>query len=132
MAAQASGQAITSTIGNASVVVQFGSTTYTPRLNLFYTSPRIWHGFGFITGVLVFAFAGIAILLMSLGEEEAAGVLRHLSPKEVQGLGQAIAKRFAFIINAITKFFAGLWITIIGTHIHTFVLGIARSNIIHI
>ena len=39
------------------LVVQFGSTTYTPRLNLFYTSPRIWHGFGFITGVLVFAFA---------------------------------------------------------------------------
>ena len=37
--------------------MQFGSTTYTPRLNLFYTSPRIWHGFGFITGVLVFAFA---------------------------------------------------------------------------
>jgi uncharacterized membrane protein len=41
----------------AFLVVQFGSTTYTPRLNLFYTSPRIWHGFGFITGVLVFAFA---------------------------------------------------------------------------
>ena len=39
------------------LVVQFGSTTYTPRLNLFYTSPAIWHGFGFITGVLVFAFA---------------------------------------------------------------------------
>jgi uncharacterized membrane protein len=39
------------------LVVQFGSTTYTPRLNLFYTSARIWHGFGFITGVLVFAFA---------------------------------------------------------------------------
>jgi len=41
----------------AFLVVQFGSTTYTPRLNLFYTSPRIWHGFGFITGVLLFAFA---------------------------------------------------------------------------
>jgi uncharacterized membrane protein len=41
----------------AFLVVQFGSTTYTPRLNLFYTSPRIWHGFGFISGVLVFAFA---------------------------------------------------------------------------
>jgi uncharacterized membrane protein len=41
----------------AFLVVQFGSTTYTPRLNLFYTSPRIWHGFAFITGVLVFAFA---------------------------------------------------------------------------
>jgi len=39
------------------LVVQFGSTTYTPRLNLFYTSPVIWHSFGFITGVLVFAFA---------------------------------------------------------------------------
>jgi flagellar motor switch protein FliG len=33
-----------------------------------------------------------AILLMSLGEEEAAGVFRHLSPKEVQGLGETIAK----------------------------------------
>jgi flagellar motor switch protein FliG len=33
-----------------------------------------------------------AILLMSLGEEEAAGVLRHLSPKEVQGLGETIGK----------------------------------------
>jgi uncharacterized membrane protein len=40
----------------AFLVVQFGSTTYTPRLNLFYTSSRIWHGFGYITGVLVFAF----------------------------------------------------------------------------
>jgi flagellar motor switch protein FliG len=33
-----------------------------------------------------------AILLMSLGEEEAAAVLRHLSPKEVQGLGTTIQK----------------------------------------
>ena len=33
-----------------------------------------------------------AILLMTLGEEEAAGVLRHLSPKEVQGLGETIAR----------------------------------------
>ena len=33
-----------------------------------------------------------AILLMSLGEEEAAGVLKLLSPKEVQGLGETIAK----------------------------------------
>lgn len=41
----------------AFLVVQFGSTTYTPRLNLFYTSSRIWHGFGYITGVLVFSFA---------------------------------------------------------------------------
>jgi flagellar motor switch protein FliG len=33
-----------------------------------------------------------AILLMSLGEEEAASVLKHLSPKEVQGLGETISK----------------------------------------
>ena len=33
-----------------------------------------------------------AILLMSLGEEEAADVLRHLEPKEVQRLGETIAR----------------------------------------
>lgn len=33
-----------------------------------------------------------AILMMSLGEEEASQVFRHLSPKEVQKLGEAIAK----------------------------------------
>ena len=33
-----------------------------------------------------------AILLMSLGEEDAAEVFRHLEPKEVQRLGETIAK----------------------------------------
>ena len=33
-----------------------------------------------------------AILLMSLGEEEAAEVLKHLAPKEVQRLGETIAR----------------------------------------
>ena len=33
-----------------------------------------------------------AILLMSLGEEEAAEVFKHLSPKEVQNLGETIAR----------------------------------------
>jgi flagellar motor switch protein FliG len=33
-----------------------------------------------------------AILLMSLGEEDAASVFKHLTPKEVQGLGETIAK----------------------------------------
>ena len=33
-----------------------------------------------------------AILLMSLGEEEAASVFKHLTPKEVQGLGETISK----------------------------------------
>jgi flagellar motor switch protein FliG len=39
-----------------------------------------------------------AILLMSLGEEEAAEVFKHLSPKEVQKLGETIAK-----MKAVTK-----------------------------
>ncbi len=39
-----------------------------------------------------------AILLMSLGEEEAAAVFKHLEPKEVQGLGETIAK-----LKTITK-----------------------------
>ena len=33
-----------------------------------------------------------AILMMALGEEEAAGVFKHLNPKEVQGLGETITK----------------------------------------
>ena len=33
-----------------------------------------------------------AILMMALGEEEAASVLRHLGPKEVQRLGETITK----------------------------------------
>ena len=33
-----------------------------------------------------------AILLISMGEEEAAAVFRHLSPKEVQSLGEKIAR----------------------------------------
>jgi flagellar motor switch protein FliG len=33
-----------------------------------------------------------AILLMSLGEEEAAEVLKHLAPKEVQKIGETMAK----------------------------------------
>lgn len=33
-----------------------------------------------------------AILLMSLGEEDAAEVLKHLTPKEVQGVGETISR----------------------------------------
>jgi uncharacterized membrane protein len=67
------------------LVVQFGTTTFTPRLNLFYTSPIVWHAFSFYTGVVVFAFVAafsttgsdrmtglipvftIALLLVSIG-----------------------------------------------------------------
>jgi flagellar motor switch protein FliG len=33
-----------------------------------------------------------AVFLMSLGEEEASEVFKHFSPKEVQKLGEAIAR----------------------------------------
>ena len=33
-----------------------------------------------------------AIMLMSLGEEEAAEVFKHLSPKEVQRIGERMAR----------------------------------------
>ena len=36
--------------------------------------------------------ANSAILLLSVGEEEAAQVMKHLSPKEVQKIGQAMAR----------------------------------------
>jgi flagellar motor switch protein FliG len=49
-----------------------------------------------------------AILLMSLGEEEAAEVFKHLAPKEVQALGECIAKMKAVtrekVENVIDKF----------------------------
>lgn len=44
------------------LVVQFGTTTFTPRLNLFRDSPIVWHGFSFYTSVIVFVFtAALAI-----------------------------------------------------------------------
>ncbi len=49
-----------------------------------------------------------AILLMSLGEEEAAEVFKYLSPKEVQKLGGAIAKTKSItrerVDDVVTKF----------------------------
>ena len=47
--------------------------------------------------------AKAAILLMSLGEEEAAAVFRHLVPKEVQALGEAIAKMRAVTSERVDK-----------------------------
>ena len=44
-----------------------------------------------------------AILLMSLGEEDAAAVFRHLKPKEVQRLGEAISKMKAIPHDRVTS-----------------------------
>jgi uncharacterized membrane protein len=38
------------------LVVQFGATTFTPRLNLFRDAPIVWHAFSFFTAVIVFSF----------------------------------------------------------------------------
>jgi flagellar motor switch protein FliG len=51
-----------------------------------------------------------AILLMSIGEAEAAEVFRHLAPKEVQSVGEAIAKMKAVprerVASVLSKFAA--------------------------
>jgi uncharacterized membrane protein len=44
------------------LVVQFGTTTFTPRLNLFRDSPIVWHGFSFFTGVIVFVFTAALVI----------------------------------------------------------------------
>jgi flagellar motor switch protein FliG len=44
-----------------------------------------------------------AILMMSLGEAEASEVFKHLSPKEVQKLGEAIAKTKAVTRERVTE-----------------------------
>src|SRR3990167_2780859 len=52
-----------------------------------------------------------AILMMSLGEEEASEVFKHLSPKEVQKLGEAIAKTKAItreLVDEVVDKFTGI------------------------
>jgi flagellar motor switch protein FliG len=52
-----------------------------------------------------------AILLMSLGEEQAAGVFKHLEPKEVQRLGETIAKMKTISrdkVDSVLEKFAGV------------------------
>ncbi|BCO28873.1 flagellar motor switch protein FliG [Rhodoferax lithotrophicus] len=52
-----------------------------------------------------------AILMMSLGEAEASEVFKHLSPKEVQKLGEAIAKTKAITrerVNEVVDKFTGV------------------------
>jgi uncharacterized membrane protein len=53
------------------LVVQFGSTTFTPRLNLFRDSPIVWHAFSFFTSVIVFSFTAA----LAIGKDEQTTVL---------------------------------------------------------
>lgn len=54
------------------LVVQYGNTTLSPRLNLFRSNPLIWHAFGIFVGVFVFcassaiALSGVATTTLLL------------------------------------------------------------------
>jgi uncharacterized membrane protein len=54
------------------LVVQFGTTTFTPRLNLFHSAPIVWHAFAFYTGVLVYAFVAA---LSTSGDDRMTGLV---------------------------------------------------------
>lgn len=54
------------------LVVQFGSTTFTPRLNLFHGAPIVWHAFSFYTGVLVYSFVAA---LSTSGDDNMTGLV---------------------------------------------------------
>ncbi|MBS1892125.1 MAG: DUF2254 domain-containing protein [Actinobacteria bacterium] len=64
------------------LVVQFGSTSYTPRLTLFRDSPVVWHAFAFFTAVIVYSFAAV----LAIGRaEEASGLVPILAALGVLG-----------------------------------------------
>lgn len=44
------------------LVVQYGNTALSPRLNLFRDSPLVWHAFGIFVGVFVFCAASAVVL----------------------------------------------------------------------
>jgi uncharacterized membrane protein len=54
------------------LVVQFGSTAFTPRLNLFRDAPIVWHSFAFFTAILVFSFTAAFSIG---GDEETSGLV---------------------------------------------------------
>ena len=52
------------------LVVQWASSTYSPRLNLFRDHPLVWHSFGFFVGTIVYCLtSGLA-----LGDETRASI----------------------------------------------------------
>ena len=52
------------------LVVQFGSTTLTPRLNLFRDDPLVWRAFGYFMGV----FAGCATAGLAIGGDNTVSI----------------------------------------------------------
>ncbi len=64
------------------LVVQFGSTSYTPRLSLFRDSPMVWHAFAFFTAVIVYSFAAVLVIGRA---EEVSGLVPILAAVGVLG-----------------------------------------------
>jgi uncharacterized membrane protein len=58
------------------LVVQFGTTTWTPRLNVFRDHPIVYHSLGYLVGVIVFCEVTFFALK---DDEEASGVIPILS-----------------------------------------------------
>jgi uncharacterized membrane protein len=54
------------------LVVQFASTTFTPRLNLFRDAPIVWRAFAFYVGVVVYSFTAALVIGR---DEEVSGVV---------------------------------------------------------
>lgn len=44
------------------LVVQFGSTTFTPRLNLFRDAPIVWRAFALYTAVIIYSFTTAIVI----------------------------------------------------------------------
>jgi len=53
------------------LVVQFGNTALTPRLNLFRDDPLVWRSFGYFMGV----FVGCAVAGLAIGSDQTVSVL---------------------------------------------------------
>ena len=54
------------------LVVQFGSTTFTPRLTLFRDAPVVWRAFAFYVGVVAYSFTAALVIG---GDEKVSGVV---------------------------------------------------------
>jgi len=57
------------------LVVQFGTTTWTPRLNIFRDHPIVYHSFGYYVGVVVFCYSTYFALA---DDEHASGAISIL------------------------------------------------------
>jgi uncharacterized membrane protein len=53
------------------LVVQHGTATFTPRLNLFRDSPIVWHAFSYFTSVIVFTF----VAALAIGKDDQTTLL---------------------------------------------------------